>query len=275
MKPSFRLLSVLAHPDDESLGMGGTLAKYAAEGVETYLLVATRGERGWQGDEKDNPGMEALGQIRENELRCASAQLGVCELYFLDYLDGELDQAVLQEVVIKIASYIRRIRPHIVITFDPLGAYGHPDHIAISQFTQAAVLVAAISTYPGLESQPAHLVSKLYYMIDTEPLIRAFTDLIGEIKIPVDGEIRQFRPYPNWAASARIDIRAYWCQTVEAVACHDTQVRQLLPQFKRLPDLYDASVWGYQTFYRAFSLVNRGRRQETDLFEGIRPEITG
>src|SRR5215217_698389 len=65
MVDQLKLMCVLAHPDDESLGMGGTLAKYASEGVETYLVTATRGERGWFGDEKDNPGLEALGRMRE------------------------------------------------------------------------------------------------------------------------------------------------------------------------------------------------------------------
>jgi LmbE family N-acetylglucosaminyl deacetylase len=106
-------------------------------------------------------------------------------------------------------------------------------------------------------------------MMDTEPLIEAFTQLVGEIKMLVDGKIRGFTPYPQWAPTTRIDIRDYWEKTVDAVACHDTQVRAFLDQFKRLPEVYDASVWGYQTFYRAYSLVNSGRKIETDLFEGI------
>lgn len=65
MANGLKLMCVLAHPDDESLGNGGTLAKYAVEGVETYLVIATRGERGWFGDERDDPGLEALGKIRE------------------------------------------------------------------------------------------------------------------------------------------------------------------------------------------------------------------
>ena len=74
MNEPLRLMCVLAHPDDESLGMGGTLAKYAAEGIETYLVTATRGERGWFGDEKEYPGLEALGKIRGAELLHAMPQ---------------------------------------------------------------------------------------------------------------------------------------------------------------------------------------------------------
>src|SRR5215216_2644568 len=92
MEP-LRLMCVLAHPDDESIAVGGVLAKCAAEGVETYLLTATRGERGWFGDPADYPGPQGLGEIREEELRSAVSVLGIRDLAFLDYLDGELDQA--------------------------------------------------------------------------------------------------------------------------------------------------------------------------------------
>ena len=79
MREPLRLMCVLAHPDDEALGNGGTLAKYAAEGVETYLVTATRGERGWQGDARDDPGPHALGAIREAELLAAARVLGIQE----------------------------------------------------------------------------------------------------------------------------------------------------------------------------------------------------
>ena len=92
MEGPYRLLAVIPHPDDESLGMGGTMAKYAAEGVEIYLLMATRGERGWTGPVEENPGLEALGQLREKELRAAAQVLGVREINFLDWIDGEVDR---------------------------------------------------------------------------------------------------------------------------------------------------------------------------------------
>ena len=104
-----RLLAVLAHPDDESLGVGGTLAKYASEGVETFLLTATRGEsgryRGHRDDDGRHPGREALGKIRESELRAAAAVLGVRELSLLDYRDQELDRADPNEAVARIVSH--------------------------------------------------------------------------------------------------------------------------------------------------------------------------
>jgi LmbE family N-acetylglucosaminyl deacetylase len=93
MTKPLKLMCVLAHPDDESLGVGGTLARYETEGIETYVVTATRGERGWTGADDAFPGVVELGKIREAELRSAVEELGVCQLTFLDYIDGDLDQA--------------------------------------------------------------------------------------------------------------------------------------------------------------------------------------
>src|SRR5690606_41167329 len=92
MADQLKLMCILAHPDDESLGTGGVLARYAAEGVETYLVTATRGERGWFGAAEDNPGLESLGKMRESELRAAADILGIREVIFLDYIDGKLNR---------------------------------------------------------------------------------------------------------------------------------------------------------------------------------------
>ena len=121
MSEPLRLLCVLAHPDDESLGLGGTLAKYALEGVETYLVTATRGERGRFGSGIKFPGFAGVGRMREAELLAAAKQLGLREVCFLDYLDGELDQAEPTEIIAKIVAELRRVRPHVVLTFGPEG----------------------------------------------------------------------------------------------------------------------------------------------------------
>src|SRR5436190_19776205 len=136
MADLLKLMCVFAHPDDESLGTGGTLAKYAAEGIRTYLLTATRGEHGWTGDEKDYPGPAALGKMREAELRAAAVALGVREVNFLDYIDGELDQADPAEATAKIVGHLRRIKPKVVVTFTQDGALCYPVQFAISQLTE-------------------------------------------------------------------------------------------------------------------------------------------
>ena len=144
---NLKLMAILAHPDDESLGMGGTLAKYAAEGVDVALLTATRGERGrfhgHRAEEEEHPGAAALAGIREQELRAAVSVLGVRRVSLLDYPDQQLACANPHEAIASIACELRRSRPDVVVTFGPDGAYGHPDHIAISQFTTAATMVAA------------------------------------------------------------------------------------------------------------------------------------
>src|SRR5258706_13686826 len=131
-----RLMAVLAHPDDESLGVGGTLAKYASEGVDVFLLTATRGDggryRGHRPGDEQHPGQVALANIRETDLRAAASVLGVRDVSLLDYRDGHLDRATPREVIADVAGHLRRVRPGVVVTFGPDGAYGHPDPIAIA-----------------------------------------------------------------------------------------------------------------------------------------------
>src|SRR3954469_20934260 len=126
---TLKLMCVLAHPDDESLGTGGTLARYAAEGVDTYVVTATRGERGRLG-EGERPPSEVVGATRETELRAAGTELGVREVTILGYPDGALDEVDPLSAQEAIGAQLRRLRPQVVITFGPEGAYGHPDHIA-------------------------------------------------------------------------------------------------------------------------------------------------
>ncbi|GAB4428207.1 MAG: hypothetical protein Kow0031_08380 [Anaerolineae bacterium] len=127
------LLVILAHPDDESFPMGGTLAKYAAQGVRVELICATRGEAGIPGK---SPVETA--QIRERELRAAARILGLSKVHFLGYEDGKLAAANAGEVVQDLARRMWQIRPNAVISFGPDGISGHPDHVAIHRFTTQA-----------------------------------------------------------------------------------------------------------------------------------------
>lgn len=271
MKQSLKLMGVLAHPDDESLATGGVLAKYAAEGVETYLLTATRGERGWWGRAEDNPGLTELGRIREAELRAAARALGLREVVLLDYIDGELDQADPIEAAVKIAAQLRRVRPDVVITFDPDGVYGHPDHIAISQLTMAAIVLAADATHAD-GGRPPHRVSKLYYRTFTAAHLAAYQVAFGDLVMHIDGKERRAVGWPEWAVTTRVDTGAYWPQVWAAVEKHCSQLPGY-QKLKNLPTEHHRNLWGVQTYYRAFSLVNGGRDVETDLFEGLRDRL--
>src|SRR5262249_17484674 len=137
MTEAFRLLAITAHPDDETLGFGGTLARYAREGVEVSLMTATRGERGrYRGHpagSPEHPGPAALGAIREQELHAAADVLGIRQVRLLGYDDQRVDQTDVMSATATIAEGLRAIRPQVVVTFAADGAYGHPDHIAISQ----------------------------------------------------------------------------------------------------------------------------------------------
>ena len=274
--PTLRLMAVLAHPDDESLGFGGTLARYAAEGVETFLVTATRGDagrfRGYPRGHELHPGPAALAQIRERELRAAAAALGIRELSLLGYADGELDRANPPEVIARVARAVRRVRPHVVMTFGADGAYGHPDHIAISQFTSAAMIVAADRSFTGPADDapgPPHAVSKLYHIAWPEPAWAAYQSAFKRLVSAVDGVERQAVPWPGWAITTVVDTRDQWAVVWRAVSCHESQVAGY-EQLKQLSPEHHEALWGHQSFYRVFSTVNGGRRGETDLFEGLR-----
>jgi len=271
---ALRLMAVLAHPDDESLGVGGTLAKYASEGVEVFLVTATRGDsgryRGLRSDDLQHPGRLALANIRERELRDAASTLGVREVSILDYHDQQLDRANPREAVATIAGHMRRVQPDVVVTFGPDGAYGHPDHVAISQFTTAAIVAAADPAFPlkGIKAEEPHAVSKLYYIAWPESTWKAYQSAFRKLVSTVDGIERQAVPWPDWAITTVIDTGSFWSTVWRAVCCHESQVTAY-ERLKELSPNDHESLWGRQSFYRVFSTVTGGRVTETDLMEGI------
>jgi LmbE family N-acetylglucosaminyl deacetylase len=270
MTDSLRLLLVFAHPDDEAMGMGGALTKYAAEGVETYLICASRGEKGWCGPEAEYPGPGVLAEIRTRELENSVRELNMQGLDFLDYIDGEVDQADPAEAIGKIVTHIRRVMPQVVVTFPPDGNYGHPDHIAVGQFTNAAVLCAADASYKDSEDFAPHRVSKLYYMVDSENFINLIAPFAGDLTFRVDDQTRGEVPWREWMITTRIEMAEHCHTAWHAIQCHQSQ----LPSLGLLAEMHEdaaVAVLAMQgTFYRAFSLVSGGRGIEKDLFEGIR-----
>jgi LmbE family N-acetylglucosaminyl deacetylase len=176
------LMFVGAHPDDESFGPGGTLASYAGDGVRVVYACATRGEAG--GDDADDAAQHArLGERRWSELRCAAAALGLADVLHLGYRDSgmpgspenhhprALVAAPIEEVTRDVVAVIRQVRPQVVITFDPIGGYHHPDHIAIHQATVRAFHEAGRPDhFPGLDTPWSP--SKLYYWVPSRTLLR-------------------------------------------------------------------------------------------------------
>jgi len=264
-----RLLAVLAHPDDESLGFGGTLARYAAEGVETFLVTATRGERGRFFTAGSGANPAEVGRVREQELHAAAAVLGVREVAVLGYPDGALDQVNAAAAIREVVHHIRRVRPHVVMTFGPEGGYGHPDHIAISQFTTAAAVCAGDPGYACRNGHPPHRAAKLYYMAWRSGKWSAYQAALRKLTSQVDGVERQATPWPDWAVTTEIDTSARW-PVVWRGAPSAPPHHSIYERLEHLPPEHHRALWGTQEFYRAFSAVNGGRRLETDLFEGLR-----
>jgi LmbE family N-acetylglucosaminyl deacetylase len=247
MTDTLRLLCFTAHPDDESKGMGGVLAKYAAEGIATYLLMATRGERGWTGSAHTYPGPAALGSLRERELREAASVLGLRQVDFLKYVDGDLDEANADEVIASIVAHLRQVRPQVVITFGPDGSTGHPDHIAISQFTTAALVCAADPEYSPQCDWPAHRVAKVYYLAGFRARIAAYQAIFGDSAMTVGGVKRSVLGWADWAVTTRINTVDYWSQVWQAIACHRSQ----LPNYEalvQLPEERHRELWNTQEF---------------------------
>lgn len=270
------LMAVLAHPDDESLGFGGTLATYAAQGVEVVLVTATRGDagryRGKRPGEDGHPGQAALAAMRERELKAAAATLGIRHVAVLDYKDQHLSQADARQAAADIARHIRTHRPQVVVTFGMDGAYGHPDHIAVSQLTTASIVAAAAPDSAGRHagaSHDAHVVSKCYHLAWPASTWSAYQRVFGELTSTVDGLVRRASPAPEWSLSAVVDATAALPIVLRAAHCHESQVgtRERLHQVSS-EEL--AAMWSQQSFSRVFSLVDVGTARESDLFAGIR-----
>lgn len=145
-----RIMVVTAHPDDETFGMGGTIALYCRKGAEVSLICATKGEAG-EADQQLLSHFESMKDLRVSELRCAMEILGIKALHFLNYRDSgmpgaddndhplSLMQAPIEDVSKKIERLMEGFKPNIVITFDQSGGYGHPDHIKINRATILAL----------------------------------------------------------------------------------------------------------------------------------------
>lgn len=266
---SLRLMTVFPHPDDETLSMGSVIALYAAQGFDIDIVCLTKGERGWPGPKEKNPGLSTLGEIRTQELEQAASTMGVKGVNFLGYLDGDVDKADPAEISARIASEIRRVKPQVIVTFGPDGIYGHPDHIATSQFTHMAVVRAANPNDPALKGHEAHLINKLYYSVESNEIVEIINNEVGGIQFEVDGVQRYLTGWPSWMITTRINARDHIETAWKAILCHKTQ----LPGFSgllNLPEDKRSDIWGVGHFYRVFSNVNGGRDMEGDLFAGLR-----
>lgn len=202
-----RLLAIFAHPDDESFGPGGTIAKYASKGVEVTLIVATRGEKSTLG-ESSQYSVAELGEMREGELRCAAQVLGIKEIRALGYRDTQVAQIDTQELRAVFSEAIAEVQPDVVLTFDPRGITGNPDHMAVTK----AVSLAFSDVY-GLATRGQRPQNRLYYWTIPEAIARHLRDLSN---IPFVGASDE-------SITTVIDVSDFKERQWQAIACHQSQ----------------------------------------------------
>lgn len=233
------ILSVLAHPDDESFGMGGTLALYAQRGADVYLVCATRGEVGTV-DPEHLKGFSSTGEMREGELRCAARHLGLKDVFFLDYRDSGMpgspdnqhpDAQVahpVEEVAAKVLRYIRMLQPDVVLTFDPIGGYRHPDHIHIHQATVLAFEKANDASYLP-EAGAAFQPGKLYFHTFPRLMLKIIVGIMPLLgkdprKFGTNGDIdMKALADVDFPIHAKIPVNSVSEIKAAASACHDSQ----------------------------------------------------
>lgn len=251
-----KILAVFAHPDDEAFGPGGTLAKYAGEGVEVHLLCATKGESGQWTNEK----MEArevrhrlsaeldisidreIGKVREAELRKSASILGLKKVEFLGFIDGTLCNALYHKIARKIITEITAFQPQVILTIEPLGVSGHLDHMAMSMITTYSYLRTKIA-----DKLYYHCLPKKWYDKRMKEYFVYFPEGYDESQI-----------------TTRIDINCCWEQKVKAMEAHQSQikdVKMILSEWEDRPKI-DHFILRY---HRDIPV----RLPETDFFAGI------
>ncbi|MBV6394604.1 MAG: 1D-myo-inositol 2-acetamido-2-deoxy-alpha-D-glucopyranoside deacetylase [Anaerolineales bacterium] len=277
------ILAVLAHPDDESFGLGGALALYAQRGCNTYLVCATRGEAGTV-DEAYLRDFKDIASLRAAELDCAAARLGLKGVFYLDYRDSGMPgsednqhpqaqiQHPVEEVAGRVVKHIRALKPDIVITFDPIGGYKHPDHIHIHNATVLAFEKADDASFHP-EAGPAFRPAALYYQVFPRWFLKATTRLMPLLgRDPTrwgrnnDINLKELAEV-DFPVHVRLDIRSVAQAKAEAGACHASQggvgMRRGLMGFV-------TRIFGeHEDFMRAYPPAQAGLKRKADLFDGL------
>ncbi|MEM7334060.1 MAG: PIG-L deacetylase family protein [Chloroflexota bacterium] len=274
-----RLLAILAHPDDESFGSGGTLSKYAREGVDVHICIATDGAAG-SVEEGFEDARDDLVTVRAKELETAVDIIGAT-LHNLDYRDSgyindpanEHPDAFIQcdetEAICKVVKLIRELKPDIVITHDETGGYFHPDHIQCWKITTPAFYAAADpEQFPEL-GLPPHQAERLYYSAFSNTWVKIFRGMarlrgqdptkMGRNK---DIDMTRLGMDPK-KIHARIKYNPYWDIKMEASKAHASQGGGNFA--RRLPAWFQKRWLATESFMREYPKVPDGFR-ETDLF---------
>jgi len=278
------LLAFHAHPDDESLSMGGTLARYAAAGERVVVATATRGEAG-EIHNHDAPESlrESLGEVREAELRAACAILGVSAVELLGYRDSGMEgtpdnghpdafcRAGFLEAVGRLVRLIRRHRPEVVTAYDPFGGYGHPDHIQVHRVGTAAYFGAAdLGRFPLEKGEEPWRPAKLYWSTWPRERTRTRQRALAEAgQIP--WEVAEREPstgMPEENISTCLDVTPWFERKWAAITAHRTQMAEG-SWLMKLPEETRRDAFGREAFILVVSRVE-APDGAPDLFAGLR-----
>jgi N-acetyl-1-D-myo-inositol-2-amino-2-deoxy-alpha-D-glucopyranoside deacetylase len=274
------LLAVHAHPDDESISTGGILAKYSKKGLRTVLAYGTAGEAGDILNPNfvaPKPGLD-IKEIRAIELAAAVKVLTVETVYFLGYRDSGMAgspenhhpqafaQADIQEATARLVEIIRRVRPHVMVTYNEKGTYLHPDHIMANRVTLRAFQASGDPQFENGEALEPWQPSKLYYTAIPLERIRRMYRIITD-----RGEEPGFDPdvigTPEEKISAVMDVREYLSQKLEALNCHQSQMNPN-SVIRRMSEEMRVEAMGYEHFQCVHGCPAADTK-ETDLFEGL------
>jgi len=275
------LLGIFAHPDDESFGPGGTFAKYAAQGAAVHVIIATDGIAGSVEDPSHLQAHDTLAQVRSAELSNAAVALGLTSIWSLPYRDsgmrgspdndhpGALIRQPLSGITDEMFEFMQRLQPQVVITHDPHGGYGHPDHIRVHEAATAAFL-RLVAQRAG---QDGRIPMKLYYtafdtrmlkiMVRLMPLFGKDPTAFGRNKDINFVEIAQW----DMPIHARIDIHDHLAAKSAASMAHASQYSGGPGYLRILPAPIRRRMVAYDTFTRAYPPPDG--ILEHDLFSGL------
>jgi N-acetyl-1-D-myo-inositol-2-amino-2-deoxy-alpha-D-glucopyranoside deacetylase len=262
------LLSFHAHPDDESIGTGGTLARYAANGEQVVVVTATDGVLGEIHNYDDPEAIRPrLAEVRAEEVAAALEILGVQHHAFLGYRDSGMMgwednlhpdsfwQADLMEATGRLVRLIRKYQPEIMTIYDPFGGYGHPDHIQVHRIGLAAFHAASnLSLFPPRDDVEPWQPSHLWMSVWPRSRMAAWADIeeaAGEIDAVRAGQLRS-SGFPDEKISLWMDVEDLVEVKIAAIKAHRTQIP---PDWAliNVPDDYKATVLGHEAFVDLYS----------------------
>ena len=282
---SLTLMVVHAHPDDEAIGTGGCFARYAAEGVRTVLVTCTLGEEGEivLTEMNTEAHRARLGEIRLEELRAAAAILNISDLEIFPYRDSGMigrpsnehpecfNKADPVEATERLVRLVRRYRPHVLVTYNEQGGYGHPDHLMAHAITVAAFAASGDpAQFP--EAGAPWTPLKLYYIGFRRSLYLRAWEAMRERRHPTPLDDPEFDPQrfvDDPRVTTVIPIRPFLGQKIAALQAHRTQIKPDWPYLAILDDLRE-EILSDEHFVRIESRVPVPAGEERDLFAGIR-----